>query len=60
MTDPDGGRFTYTFDAKNRLAVLNNPQAERTGYAYDAIDRVLRQQAGNGCLTSNTYDAANQ
>lgn len=56
MIDPDGGRFSYTFDAKNRLTVLVNPQSKRTSFSYDALDRLRDQRHANGTRTTHVYD----
>jgi uncharacterized protein RhaS with RHS repeats len=34
LIDHDGGRFTYTYDAVNRITQVQNPQGDRTSYAY--------------------------
>lgn len=59
MIDSDGGRFTYVYDALHRISHLENPQNERTTYAYDADGRRTVKLLANGTRASFTYDDAN-
>jgi len=57
--DPDG-TSTFTYDALNRIATVNQPFGLGLTYTYDAADnRTLVQDSKGGTLTS-TYDAANR
>ena len=58
MTEPDGGVFTYTFDAASRLTSLVNPRSERTTYAHDPLGRAATMSYANGTRTTYAYDLA--
>ena len=59
MTDPDGGVTTYTPDALNRWAQLNNPQGEVTHFNdYDALSRVTKKTLANGVVEKHSFDDA--
>ncbi len=58
MIDPDGGRFSYSYDSLNRIKTVENPQAERTTFSYDANGRRTLKLLANGTRASFTYDAA--
>ena len=60
MTNPDGGRFSYVFDAAGRVGLLVNPQVDRTSYAYDAAGRRTLKKLSNGTRASLVYDAADR
>jgi YD repeat-containing protein len=48
MIDADGGWFSYSYDAVNRLMRVINPQGERTTYTYDAGRRRTLTKLANG------------
>src|SRR5690606_25681424 len=58
MVDPDGGRFTYSYNAAERLTSLVNPWNERTTFTDDAAGRRILKKFANGTRTSFTYDIA--
>lgn len=58
MRDPDGGRFTYSYDAADRIEWLSNPQSDRTSYAYDDAGRRTLKKLAHGTRASYTHDAA--
>ena len=60
MLDPDGGRFTYSYDSAGRTQYLVNPLSERTTYGYDAAGQTLLQLSANTTRASFTYNAAGQ
>ncbi len=60
MIDPDGGRFTYSYNNVQRLTQVINPEGERTSFLYDAAGRRMVKKIANGSRTSFTYDAAGQ
>jgi len=58
--DPDGGRFTYSYNPEGQLATLENPQAQVTTYSYDARQRRTSIAQANGTNTSFSYDAVSR
>ncbi len=60
MTDPDGGLFTYAYDAAGRPDYLVNPLAERTTWTYDDASRTTEKALANGSKATYTYDAADR
>ncbi len=58
--DPDGGRFTYVYDAANRLTKLSNPQGDVTTFSYDVGNRRTHQILANGVATTYVYDNADR
>ena len=60
VTDPDGGAFTYAYDANNQLTEVQNPQNDRTSFSYDAIGRRTLKLLANGTKATFLYDAAGQ
>jgi len=57
MIDPDGGRFTYVYDANGQLTSLINPQQDRTTFAYNAVGQRTVKLLANGTRASYSYDA---
>ena len=61
MTDQTGYRTNYFYDAQGRLSRLTDTSGvEIVRYTYDAGDRLVRTDKGNGTYTINAYDAAGQ
>ena len=58
LIDQDGGRFTYSYDAVNRITQVINPQWDRTTYGYDPAGRRSVKKLANGTRASFTYHAA--
>jgi YD repeat-containing protein len=48
LIDHDGGRFTYTYDAVNRITQVQNPQGDRTSFSYDDAGRRILKKLANG------------
>src|SRR5262245_20295885 len=59
MQEPEGGRFTYSYDDAGRIRFLVNPQNLRSTWIYDAADRVKVQYLGNDTRASYSCDDAN-
>ena len=58
MAFPDSGRFTYAYDAVDRMTELTNPRDERSTLTYNALGRITQQEAANGNVTTQAYDTA--
>ena len=58
LVDQDGGRFTYTYNAVNRIKEVQNPQGDRTSYSYDPAGRRTLKQLANGTRASFSYSPA--
>ena len=56
MIDPDGGRFTYSYDDDGRMDHLVNPADERTTWTYDDANQVTTLQLANDTKATSTYD----
>jgi len=54
MIEFDGGRFTYAYDAADRIETLINPQGDRTTYSYDSASRRTVKRLANGTRASCT------
>ena len=52
--------FTYVFDSASRLTGVQNPQGERTTWAYDALSRVTTTTYANTATVTYSYDAASR
>jgi len=53
--------YTMTFDADNRVTVVNEPFAGTLTFSYDNVgNRTGVQDAYNSTITTSVYDAANQ
>jgi YD repeat-containing protein len=60
MTNPEGGRFSSTYDVKGRLIRHVNPQSKRTTIAWDVLDRKREERIANGSITTYIYNAASE
>ena len=60
LTEPGGGVFTHSWDAADRLTGVQNPQGERTTWAYDSVSRVSTLTYANTATVTYSYDAASR
>ena len=60
LLDDSTGRTSSTFDAKNRLLTVVNPDNRRASYTLDAIDRRTLLIDPDGGRFSYLYDGNNQ
>ena len=51
-----GATYTITYDRFGRRTSFADPDAGKTSYTYDALDRVLTQKSARGITTTNTYN----
>jgi RHS repeat-associated protein len=60
-TQPSGRVLNYTYDARKRLAMLNDttPNPPIATYVYDDADRVVTRTYRNGTMGAYSYDANN-
>ena len=58
LVDPDGGRFTTTFDTLNRTYVTQDPDNNLTTLQYDADLRRTTLIDANGATRKYQYDLA--
>jgi len=54
----DDGRFTYTYDIKNRLVAVRQAGVVVEAYAYDAASRLVAVFDGTGLKERFVYDGA--
>ena len=54
----DDGRFTYTYDIKNRLVAVRQAGVVVEAYAYDAASRLVAAFDGTGLKERFVYDGA--
>jgi RHS repeat-associated protein len=59
-TEPDGGRFAFTYDTELRLTGVSDPHGRVWGYEYDPVGRLVRETDFNGAEVCYDYDAAGQ
>ena len=59
MTDAGGGT-SYTYDNRDRLTKLVDPQNRSFNFAYDALSRITSKIYPNGVNASYIYDAASE
>lgn len=58
ITGPDGGVWSYGYDADQNLASVTDPLGHQKTYSYDAAHRMLSWRDENGTrIVQNTYDS---
>ena len=60
MTDPNGHRTTYAYDADDRLTTVTDALSHTDVLGYDAAGRLTKATDPNGHVTSYAYDAADR
>jgi RHS repeat-associated protein len=55
ITDPEGGKITYTYDSNGRTTSVTVLDAGTTSYAYDDVGRVTEVTDANGNVTIYEY-----
>jgi len=60
MTYPDGRSVRYDYARNRWLAAVTNPNGNVTRYTRDGVGQVTLQSSGNGTVTVQRYDTANQ
>ncbi len=59
-TDPNGGVWSYAYDALNRTTSMTDPLGNTTSYTYDANGNKLTVTRADGGVTTNVYDVMNR
>lgn len=57
LTDPNGNKWSYAYDADGDRTSATDPLGGATTWAYDAAGRVTSKTSANGSTTSYAYDA---
>lgn len=57
LTDPNGNRWTSTFDARGNKLTSSDPSGNTTTFTYNSANDVLTVTDPVGTTTTNTYDA---
>lgn len=60
ITDENGYTTTYTYNAKDELLQVSNPEGECTKYTYDGLGHKLTEMLPNGNLITYAYDEKDQ
>ena len=58
MNHRQNNRFTYSYDALDRRAVMTDSFGGNTAYAYDPVDCLLEVTTPQGETYRNAYDLA--
>jgi RHS repeat-associated protein len=59
VTYPDGRTLRKSYYRNNWLQTTTTPAGSVARYSYDAVGQMVRLEGGDGTLTSQSYDAAN-